>query len=101
MSVTFDEFVFDNQTGLSVTVTLEAPLGSQVTTYQVGASQKKTFNPGVANVSSLKVRAADASGDHTGDQTIKVDGTPRQSYIAQLESVFNVGSIQGSFKSSY
>jgi hypothetical protein len=99
MAITFQAFAFTNQSGLTVTVTLEAPVGTTVGNYTVNANSTRTFNPGVDDVQTALVKVND--GTHDTTQEVGVAGKPYRSFIETLKSVYNVGSIRGEVSGRY
>jgi hypothetical protein len=100
MSIMLKDFVFENQSGLTVVVYLEAPIGSQVATHEVEPSKKETFHPGVSDVNSVKVRVEikdDLGGPHKAAASLTVSG----GYISALTSEYQVASVKGTMQISY
>lgn len=100
MTVRFGTFEFTNKTGLSVSVKLEAPVGTQVGDYTVPPASARTFDPAVNDVDSALVRV-DEGGDHETTQQVGTSGSPYRTYIESLSSVFQVGSIRGEVRGRY
>lgn len=99
MSIMLKDFVFDNQSGLTVVVYLEAPIGVKVATHEVEPSKKETFYPKASDVNSIKVSVVvkDDGDEHNAAASLTVGG----GYISALTSEFTAGSVKGTMQVSY
>jgi hypothetical protein len=96
VAVKFDEIVFQNDNGIDVWLTVEAPVGQTVVReHPVPANQAYRVAPGTDNCSSalLVARAADHPEDR---QTFMVSASPQQAYMTHLTTRYVIGSIHGS-----
>lgn len=92
--VEFGSFIIENTTGISMNVTLEAPIG----TIAVGPTEVKPnttapFVPGVKNVSSAKI-IADFGSDHGAyTETVTVTGQGVPVYVEQMAAAARIGDV--------
>ena len=101
MTTNFGEFVFDNQTGIDTSVTLEAPIGSKGNSYQVPSATKSTFTPNLGDIKSVTITVFD--GTHTTKQSIDLttSGNPYGTLIESVEAQYQIGAVHGTVKVRY
>lgn len=101
MATVFNELVFENLTGIDVDVSVEAPIGIRINTYQVPASTSKTFRPGVIDTPSVSMTAHD--GTHTTTQSfdLTASGNPTGCLIETIKVHYNVGSMRGAVQATF
>ena len=95
MAVRFEEIVFQNENGISVSLTLEAPVGRTVVKdHPVSEGQTYKVAPGVDNCSSA-LCIARASGHEEDRQEFTTLGRPENAFLLRLSLRHLIGSIHG------
>jgi hypothetical protein len=96
MAVHFDEVAFQNDNGIEVLVTIEAPVGQIVVKdHPVPANSTYRVQPGVDDCASALCKAC--AVHHSEDrQTFTVSASPQQAYMTKLTARYVIGSIHGS-----
>jgi hypothetical protein len=95
MPTTFREFVFENRNGISVKLTLEAPVGTPVIQTDVGPRASVTLNPNVSDVRAARVKVIAGGDEHTDVETFELSGSPYPVYFETLKAHSSIGSIHG------
>jgi len=96
MSVKLEEVVFQNDNGIEVSLTVEAPVGHTVVDqHPVEANATYRVQPGVENCTSILLVAKAASHDADREE-FTVSGRPTQAYLKQVSARYVIGSIHGS-----
>ena len=100
MSVKFNEVVFRNNTGLEVTLTIEAPSGTVVTRPQnVGANSTATVPLNIDNCASARIIASDSThGEYKQFFGMAAPLSGRPSYLESIDVRYSVGSFNGNLK---
>ena len=102
MPVIFRQFEFRNQNGVEVTLTLEAPVGTQQVNTRVAPNGTFTANPSVNDVQTARVTVvAQAHEEYIDVETINLGGTPYSTYIETLLTRSSIGSIHGTVSAQF
>jgi len=88
MAIQFDKVVFKNLNSIDVSLTVEAPIGTQVSgPTKVKANSTATITPGVSNCRSVLLHAYDSA--HHAKQTYELaapkSGEGRPAYLQAVE----------------
>jgi hypothetical protein len=90
-AIVFDSFTIENTTGIPMTVTLEAPIGTVVVaSADVAPSSKGHFDPQAKNASSARIIANFGKDHGKYSQDTTLDGK----YIKTMTAVANIGEVK-------
>lgn len=95
MPATFRQFVFENRNGISVDLTLEAPVGTIINQTEVASRATVTLNPNVNDVREARVTVVAGGSEHTDVETFKLSGSPHPMYFETLKAESAIGHIHG------
>ena len=101
MPTTFRELVFENRNSISVQLTLEAPVGTQIIETEVRANSTVTLNPNVNDVSTAKMTVVAGGHEHTDVETFDLRGSPFQIRFETMRAQAAIGSIKGSISTVF
>jgi|SRR5215210_4941700 len=102
MSVAFRQFEFQNRNGVEATLTLEAPIGTQLVNTRVPPNGTFTVNPNVNDVQAAKIIVvAQGHEDYPDVETINLSGAPYVTYIETLLARSSIGSIHGTVSAQF
>ena len=102
MSVTFRQFEFQNRNSIEVTLTLEAPIGTQQVNTRVAPNGTFTVNPNVNDVQTARITVVTQDHQHDPDvETINLSGTPYATHIETLLARASIGSIHGTVSAQF
>ena len=95
-ATTFRKFVFENRNSINVSLTLEAPVGTQVLNTNVGPNTSINLEPNVNDVQTAKVIVVAQGHEGFEDvETFELRGQPFPMYIETLTAQASIGSIHG------
>ena len=96
MAIVFRDFKFQNLNGIEVTMTLEAPIGSQVVSTTVAANGSYSSNPNLNDVTTAKITIVAKGHEQYPDvETITLTGSPYKTCLVTLQARSSIGSIKG------
>jgi hypothetical protein len=97
MATTFSEFVFKNNNGIKVILTLESPIGAQIEQVEVLAGKSVTLRPNVEDARAAKVTIAapDHFEGYEDVETFELSGVPYLMSIQTLTVEAFIGSVHG------
>jgi hypothetical protein len=96
MPTAFSKFVFENRNGVSVKLTLEAPVGTPIIQTDVAAQSSVTLNPNVNDIRGARIRVvALGHEDYPDTETFELGGSPYLMYFEILNAHAAIGSIHG------
>jgi hypothetical protein len=95
MSTNFRELVFENQNSISVTVAVEAPVGTRIIETEVRPQTTVTLQPNVSDISSVRMTVVAGGPEHTDKQTWDLRGSPFPIFFETLKARATIGSIHG------
>ena len=102
MSTTFREFTFQNRNGVSVALTLEAPVGTPIIQTEVRGMQSVTFTPNVSDIRAAKLTIVASGHENYPDvETFELGGSPYPLYFETLNAHSNIGSIHGTVSAAF
>ena len=91
-AVIFDSFTIENTTGIPMTVTLEAPIGTVVVaSADVAANAKAHFDPQAKNASSARIIANFGKDHGKYSQDTTLDG---DKFIKTMTAAANIGEVK-------
>lgn len=98
MSVTYSQVEFRNVTGLSIDVSVEAPIGAPAANRTVGPSSTATIRIGVADCRSTKITASDPThGPFSQTFAVASPSSGVPAYLVSVNTRYNIGDLQGLF----
>lgn len=95
------KLVFENRNGISVMLTLEAPLGKPVMETEVRPQTTVTLNPNVNDVSAVRMTVIAGGSEHTDVQTLDLRGSPFPMFFETMKARTVIGSIHGTFTAAF
>lgn len=103
MATTFSEFVFKNNNGIRVFLTLECPVGAQIEQVEVAAGESVTLRPNVDDAQAAKVTIAapDHFEGYEDVETFELSGVPYPMAIRTLTVEAFIGSVHGALTAAF